>query len=303
MAKSYLPAVSIGGPEKCSIYTEEARAKAMYRREFQDRLIARKDQAKAFMQDQKGEVKGGIFFSQSAAALRGEMYRLFTQDLKVWQGKASDSEFMVQVLITVRERYIRHCSFWRVKPNSQALACIEGAEVVETTHAQDEKRTRYDFSTCNLGDRGTVCVLLALAHDPFVGFVSLKGCGIRQACAPVLAEFLKLHPNLEDVNLENNDIGFAAGNLLLSALRRRDRRSSLHDGMNADVKLNLATTPLSFGRCGGPTEPPSGFTSPEPYSARKYELLQKKFDLTGRVRWLKTPHLKTINVIEQFDGV
>lgn len=301
-----LPGLGAGAPASpsSSKYAEEARAKALYRLELEGRLSARKDQAQAYMKHHEGEMKGGIFFSQSTAALRGEMYRLFTQQPDLWQGKASDKEFMAQVLITVRERYARHCSFWRVKPNSRAISCIEGAEIQPAAKTTDQKelRTHYNFSTCNLGDRGTVCVLLALAHDPFVGRVSLRGCGLRQACAPVLAEFVKLHPNLEDVDLEDNNIGYAAGNLLMSALRRRERRSSIHSFISTEVNLNLATTPLSFGRCGGPPEPPCGFIDTKTCSAEKYKILQKNLDDTGRVRFLRTRPQKP-DAKQQFDGI
>merc|ERR1719161_1452401 len=124
---------------------------------------------------------------------------------------------------------------------------IQGAKVLSSDASPTRPfTTTYDFSGTHIGDRGVICVLLALARDVCCSFVSLEKCALHNACAPLIAEFLKLHPSLVQVDLYSNAFSFHAGELFLKALEKRQRpRGSLHDLSAATVCVNLGETSLS----------------------------------------------------------
>lgn len=153
----------------------------------------------------------------------------------------------VDIREMVTNSYLHACSQWHVKPNSKAVATIQNSKIVFT----DANPTRpfvctYDFTGAHLGDRGVICVLMALARDVCCTNVSLEKCGLHNACAPLLAEFLKVHPSLVQVDLSSNGFSFHAGQLLLRALGKRERpRGSLHDLASFQVCVNLGETALT----------------------------------------------------------
>jgi len=147
----------------------------------------------------------------------------------------------------VQKEYLEACSVWHVKPNSKVLATIAHAKVLFTDcDVLKPFTTAYDFSGAHLGDRGAICVLLAMARDVSCSNLSLHKCALHNASAPLIAEFLKLHPSLVQIDLSSNAFSFHAGQLFLQALGKRERpRGSLHDLAAATVCVNLGDTALS----------------------------------------------------------
>eukprot|EP00746_Dinoflagellata_sp_MGD_P064846 gnl/MRDRNA2_/MRDRNA2_27038_c0_seq1.p1 gnl/MRDRNA2_/MRDRNA2_27038_c0~~gnl/MRDRNA2_/MRDRNA2_27038_c0_seq1.p1 ORF type:complete len:421 (+),score=95.55 gnl/MRDRNA2_/MRDRNA2_27038_c0_seq1:179-1264(+) len=153
----------------------------------------------------------------------------------------------------VEKAYLDTCSEWHVKPNSKVVATIQNAKIVFTeTSPQRPFTSTYDFRGAHIGDRGVICVLLALAHDVCCSNLSLEKCALHNASAPLIAEFLKLHPSLVQVDLFSNGFSFHAGQLFLRALAKRERpRGSLHDLAAATVCVNLGETALSTNAATG----------------------------------------------------
>jgi len=132
----------------------------------------------------------------------------------------------------VRDVYIQNCKEMSVKPNSLALARIN-VEIMPNKCPHI-----YDFSGSNVGDRGVVCLLLALAHDPHCREVSLHACGLRGASSASVATFVELSHRLERLDLSKNDLSFEAGGLILEALEMRIRRQNIID--NPRLRGNAA---------------------------------------------------------------
>lgn len=98
-----------------------------------------------------------------------------------------------------------------------------------------------NFSGLPLGDRGLVPALLALARCPGLRRVGLADCSLRGASAKMLAELVRWHPSLEELDLRNNALPPDAGLALLQALEGR-----LSEGLgNARLTLLLAGTVLA----------------------------------------------------------
>eukprot|EP00928_Gymnodinium_smaydae_P040530 TRINITY_DN27476_c0_g1_i2.p1 TRINITY_DN27476_c0_g1~~TRINITY_DN27476_c0_g1_i2.p1 ORF type:complete len:756 (+),score=121.07 TRINITY_DN27476_c0_g1_i2:58-2268(+) len=163
----------------------------------------------------------------------------------------------------VRKQYIEECKKMGVKPNSKVLDNIEPTN-------DDNNLHHYDFTDAHVGDRGIICLLLSLSHDPYCCGLSLQSCGLRGASAVYVACFLELHPRLSYFNLSNNSFSFDAGELILEALTRRSRGQSfdtVYKGLlsrtKTEVKLrelcvNLAGTPLAWDHGGMTVGPPCG---------------------------------------------
>lgn len=98
-----------------------------------------------------------------------------------------------------------------------------------------------NFSGLPLGDRGLVPALLALARCPGLRRVGLADCSLRGASAEMLAELVRWHPLLEELDLRDNALPPDAGLALLQALEGR-----LSEGLgNARLTLLLAGTALA----------------------------------------------------------
>mmetsp|Transcript_93507 Transcript_93507/g.242038 ORF Transcript_93507/g.242038 Transcript_93507/m.242038 type:complete len:972 (+) Transcript_93507:56-2971(+) len=239
------------------------------------------------------------FEEEAAASLR----RIFDElRQRAWtpssgEGHTSTGEF-------VTERYIHSCREWQVKPNSQALVRFGSAEAIG---CRSSPANGYDFSTCHLGDRGAICVLHALAHDPRCSSLSLAACGLRRASAPSIGVFIEMHPGLSHLDLSQNNLSYDSGESLLEGLRKRagdekptaeaatdmrgSRRLTTKEVFQARaaVSVNLGGTALAWDRAGLTVGPPAGslWTSHGFRSARfapsGYEKLRGQLDETQRV--------------------
>jgi hypothetical protein len=180
-------------------------------------------------------------YTRAVDALRSKVQEVFGNTTASPPDKAQDIKDLVE------KAYLDACSEWHVKPNSKAVTRIRNAKALFTdANVMRPFITTYDFNGAHLGDRGVICVLLALAHDVCCSNVSLEKCGLHNASAPLIAEFLKLHPSLLQVDLFSNGFSFHAGQLFLRALAKRERpRGSLHDLAAATVCVNLGETALS----------------------------------------------------------
>lgn len=171
---------------------------------------------------------------------------------KLTSPQATSEACVRSVLGRVLARFKDQCQKLRVKTNSKVLKGIEAARVVRLRregHDRPGFTTFYDFSHANLGDRGAVAALLGLAADPFLGFVSLRSCGLRNGSATAIAEFVKRHPSLLSMDLSENAFSYSAGQELLRALECR--------GQEADkFSLNLHGNALAFDKAG--SGPPCG---------------------------------------------
>lgn len=204
-----------------------------------------------------------------------------------WPPKIPSQGQEREIFFAVRERYLLSCAFWHVKPNSQALRNIASAKVADPLAAEGAPDTSYDFVRAHLGDRGVVCVLSALAHDPRCASVSLAECGLTGASAPVVACFLEYHPRVRECSLSKNGFSFEAGEVLLSALTRREQR-----GLEK-VSVDLGGTFLAWGRDGQTVGPPcgslwatgAGSATAAKFAPSSYETLRSKLDGTHRVTY------------------
>mmetsp|Transcript_77511 Transcript_77511/g.250909 ORF Transcript_77511/g.250909 Transcript_77511/m.250909 type:complete len:959 (+) Transcript_77511:177-3053(+) len=175
------------------------------------------------------------FESEAVDSLR----KLFA-DLK--EGR-KDGALLSGVAQTVRERYVESCKHWQVKPNSLALSRIEATKV--SSGADGLFETAYDFSMCHIGDRGAVCLLHALAYDAQCVSVSLASCGLRRACALTLGAFIELHPRLNNLDLQQNNLSFDSGESFLASLQHRlnsSREQSLRNS-SREQALRIAVQP------------------------------------------------------------
>lgn len=123
---------------------------------------------------------------------------------------------------TVRDKYLAYCTRWQAKPNSKVLANLEGAEQGVEMGSDGFLEVIYNFENAHLGDRGGVCLLHALAHDPRIVSLSLRGGCLRGGSASTIATFIELHPKLREIDLSNNNLSYEFGELLLEALDKRD---------------------------------------------------------------------------------
>jgi len=93
------------------------------------------------------------------------------------------------------------------------------------------------MGNANIGDRGLVCLLSALALDPFCAEISLRSCGLRGATVGAIACFIRLHPRLRVLDLADNQFSLEAGDQLLDALNARA------EGPRAELLSTLPAVP------------------------------------------------------------
>merc|ERR1712166_228892 len=72
-----------------------------------------------------------------------------------------------------------------------------------------------------IGDAGAACLLHALALDPRITSLNLRGCGLRGGSGQSIAVFIEMHNKIEEINLSHNSLSFEFGELLVEALRNR----------------------------------------------------------------------------------
>jgi len=235
-----------------------------------------------------------------------------------------DGALLSGVAQTVRERYVESCRRWQVKPNSLALSRIEATKVSSGVDGLFE--TAYDFSMCHIGDRGAVCLLHALAYDAHCVSVSLASCGLRRACALILGAFIELHPRLNNLDLQQNNLSFDSGESFLASLQHRlnsSREQSLRIAVqqpslgsptmmkqlfttkrqstnsprppeHRGLRVNLGGTPLAWDRSGCTVGPPAGslWAGKGETSARlapsRYEALRQALDETARFTYARS---------------
>jgi len=134
-----------------------------------------------------------------------------------------EEEEAPEVCALVQQAYVEACAVRKVKPNSVVMKTL-AATREQTATCENPRTTRsYNFAGAYLGDRGLVPVLLALAHDPGVASTNLSNCGLHATSAEVLADFLRLHPTLCDLDLGGNTAlsSSKSGLLLFQALEER----------------------------------------------------------------------------------
>jgi len=211
---------------------------------------------------------------------------------------------------------VQSCKTWSVKPNSQVMHCLMRVE--EQVKRGRTCEVEYDFSMSHIGDRGVVCVLHALAHDPYCKAISFMGCGLRRASALPISVFIELHPAVCHLNLSQNNLSYDTGECLLHGLRKRAERvlrasqvpiggqlrpqspsekptsarrssqASAHAHMAlSEVTVNLGGTALAWDRTGTPmVGPPAGSLWSTQGSSRapfRHERLRSKLDETQGV--------------------
>lgn len=244
-----------------------------------------------------------------------ELIRLAFQQ-KQARGAGGGEDFEALVNMTVRRElhvtgdglhklYKKCCAQLHVKPNSKALERFNSA--VHFKGADGKPQSYYDFANANLGDRGVVCVLYALAKDLSCAVLSLQSCGLRGGSLSAIATFLELHPRLMHLNLSKNNFSYDAGEALLTVLKRVNHRHGAEGGsvvlggtsnagtqaplVQRKVTLDLAGTGLAWGR-GGPTVgPPEGLLWADAgshgsrFAPSSYEHLRARLDHTHHVWW------------------
>lgn len=208
----------------------------------------------------------------------------------------------------VKERYLENCKARHVKPNSLALSRIDTLSV----SAGDDSffDTAYDFGACHLGDRGLVCLLHALAHDERCFSVSFASCTLRRASSPSLSVFMEFHPRLRFMDLQQNNLSFDCGEIILEALQRRAASSRENSKVTTQgagrysmttvvpqqpqLKVNLGGTPLAWDRAGFTVGPPAGSLWAGTGANRgrlapsSYEKLRVALDGTQRVSYQRS---------------
>eukprot|EP00929_Paragymnodinium_shiwhaense_P040304 TRINITY_DN21058_c0_g2_i1.p1 TRINITY_DN21058_c0_g2~~TRINITY_DN21058_c0_g2_i1.p1 ORF type:complete len:988 (-),score=221.19 TRINITY_DN21058_c0_g2_i1:144-3107(-) len=154
----------------------------------------------------------------------------------------------------------------------------------------------YDFTAANIGDRGVVCLLCALALDPFCAELSLRACGLRGATVGALCNFIELHPRLRVLDLAHNSFSLEAGEQLLKALNLRAEGLDVETSPPTEKELprlvelsvDLGGTCLDWGAGG----PPCGTIWADEKNFRgdrlapaAYERLRKELDETKHVKY------------------
>lgn len=136
----------------------------------------------------------------------------------------------------MQDKYLECCARYNAKPNSQVLEELRRSEPVQ---GDDGPEVSYSFGNAHVGDSGCVCLLQALALDPRLVSLSLRGCCLRGGSGPVLAVFIEMHSGLRDIDLSRNSLSYEFGELLLEALHQRSLQAP---------KIKVA----SARRTGGP---------------------------------------------------
>lgn len=242
------------------------------------------------------------FEEEAAASLRG-LFNELRQ--RAWRPMSAEAHIHIGEFVT--KRYVDSCKKWQAKPNSQALVRIGAAEAIGTRTSPENG---YDFSSCHLGDRGAICVLHALAHDPRCGSLSLAVCGLRRASTPAIGVFIELHPGLSHLDLSQNNLSYDSGESLLEALRKRaggeksaaeaaaEKRGGRWQASkepfqaHASLSVNLGGTALAWDRPpAGSLWTSHGFRSTR-FAPSGYEKLRGQLEETQRVVY-ERPHSRT----------